>query len=70
MNICPGLAKRNDWRFLKYAYRYRTAEDDEQRTQIWEKRGARWSELDRIPGWLPAVNSPYDLMHGGFLGVF
>ncbi|CDO77902.1 hypothetical protein BN946_scf184624.g1 [Trametes cinnabarina] len=58
---------RDDNRFLKYAYLSRDA-DAEQREEIAELRGVRWSVLDEIPGFNPAVNSPVDFMHAAYLG--
>ncbi|VDC05126.1 unnamed protein product [Peniophora sp. CBMAI 1063] len=61
-----GFSLRSDWRYLKYAYHSQHL-SDAQKKEVWEKRGVQWSELDRLPGWMPSVNSPLDLLHGGFL---
>jgi len=58
---------RDDWRFLKYAFKARIATNDEQE-QIANERGIRWSALDSLPGWLPGWDSPTDFMHAIFLG--
>jgi hypothetical protein len=52
---------------LKYAFRARHAEQDE-REEIAEKKGVRWSALNKLPGWMPAQNSPLEFMHATFLG--
>ncbi|KAH9834853.1 uncharacterized protein C8Q71DRAFT_710648 [Rhodofomes roseus] len=57
---------RDDWRFLKYAFRARIS-DSEARDEIAEKRGIRWSILDALPGWMPAQNSPPEPMHANYL---
>lgn len=59
---------RDDLLFLKHAYRSRTMNEKRQK-EIWEGRGVQWSELDRLPSWLPAPNGVPDLLHGGFLGM-
>ncbi|RDX44360.1 hypothetical protein OH76DRAFT_1458045 [Lentinus brumalis] len=60
---------RNDWRFLKYAFRWREADEDG-RTEIVENRGVEWSILNLLPGWLPMKKSPSDMMHGAYLAQF
>ncbi|TFY50862.1 hypothetical protein EVJ58_g10857 [Rhodofomes roseus] len=60
------LRMRDDWRFLKYAYKARDA-DEELREEIAERRGVRWSVLDLLPGWMPARSSPPEFMHASFL---
>lgn len=59
---------RKDWRYLKYAFRARHADPDE-REELAEKKGVRWSALDALPAWLPARNSPLEFMHATFLGL-
>ncbi|KAH9839027.1 uncharacterized protein C8Q71DRAFT_893893 [Rhodofomes roseus] len=61
-----SLRLRDDWRYLKYAFRARDADADD-REQIAEERGVRWSALDLIPGWMPARCSPPEFMHAGYL---
>ncbi|TFK63271.1 hypothetical protein BDN72DRAFT_803396 [Pluteus cervinus] len=53
---------RDDWRYLKYSFRARDSPPDVAES-IFELRGVRWSELNRLPGWLPSASSPIDFMH-------
>ncbi|KAH9932537.1 uncharacterized protein B0H18DRAFT_1083280 [Fomitopsis serialis] len=57
---------RDDWRYIKYAYKARDADAD-LREEIAERRGVRWSVLDALPGWMPARSSPPEFMHATFL---
>lgn len=58
---------RNDWRFLKYAFRARDLDLD-RREEIAERRGIRWSVMNELPDWLPGRDSPVEFMHAIFLG--
>ncbi|OBZ75252.1 hypothetical protein A0H81_04647 [Grifola frondosa] len=58
---------REDWRFIKYAFLSRRA-DEYDHQEIHEKRGVLWSALDVLPDWLPARDSPTDFMHAAYLG--
>ena len=59
--------KREEWRHIKYAFRARDA-DPEEREEIADKKGVRWSALDVLGGWFSAKNSPLEFMHAMFLG--
>lgn len=53
---------------MKYAFRARNA-DPLERNEIADKRGARWSALNELPGWMPARDSRLEFMHATFLGL-
>ncbi|CDO73032.1 hypothetical protein BN946_scf185007.g86 [Trametes cinnabarina] len=64
----PGRFRfRDDWRFIKYAFLSRVADEDE-RAEILEKRGVQWLVLDSLADWLPGRDSPPDFMHAAYLG--
>ncbi|KAG2743727.1 hypothetical protein P692DRAFT_20704639, partial [Suillus brevipes Sb2] len=57
---------RDAWRYVKYAFRSRSLDDDD-RKEIFERRGVHWSVFNLIPGWLTAVNSVVEFMHCVYL---
>lgn len=59
---------RSDWEYLASSYRARYA-DPVTREEIAKDDGKRWSILDTIEGWLPALNSPIDFMHALLLSM-
>ncbi|KAI0064202.1 hypothetical protein BV25DRAFT_1800806, partial [Artomyces pyxidatus] len=61
--------KRNDWKYLKYAYRSQATDDPALQDAIFEKRGVRWSVMDKLPNWFPAQSGVIDFMHSMFLGI-
>ncbi|KAI0037613.1 hypothetical protein FA95DRAFT_1457055, partial [Auriscalpium vulgare] len=59
---------REDNRYLKYALKHLETEDADERKKIEDSRGVRWSVLNKLPGFMPARDSPNDFMHGTYLG--
>ncbi|KAG0705932.1 hypothetical protein DFH29DRAFT_980680 [Suillus ampliporus] len=57
---------RDPWRYIKYAYRARTA-DESDKKEICERRGVSWSGLNSLPGWLTSINSVVEFMHCVYL---
>ncbi|KAH7917473.1 hypothetical protein BV22DRAFT_1026280 [Leucogyrophana mollusca] len=57
---------RDDWRYIKYSFRARDATPDIAEA-IAENRGARWSVLNALPGWMPGANGVVEFMHCVFL---
>ena len=57
---------RDDWRYLKYAFRARDAEPN-LAEDIFRQRGVRWSSFNLIPGWLPSATAVVEFMHCIFL---
>jgi len=62
----PEFKYRKDWRYIKYAYRSRSA-DPKAADEIAAKRGVRWSVLNELPNWFPSSNSVIDFMHCVYL---
>ncbi|KAI0740484.1 hypothetical protein C8Q76DRAFT_607829, partial [Earliella scabrosa] len=61
------LKLREEGRYLKYAFRARSA-DPATRKELADERGVRWSALDDLPDWWPASDAPPDFMHAAYLG--
>jgi hypothetical protein len=65
-NVSADFRLRDAWRYVKYAFRSRSL-DDNDRKEIFERRGVHWSVFNLIPGWLTAVNSVVEFMHCVYL---
>lgn len=61
-----GFKLRDPWRYIRYAFRARSAEDADKQ-EIFDRRGVSWSPLNRLPGWLPSLNSVVEFMHCVYL---
>ncbi|KIP04677.1 hypothetical protein PHLGIDRAFT_120505 [Phlebiopsis gigantea 11061_1 CR5-6] len=68
LKLSREFVLRDDWRFIKYAFRSRDAPDQATREEIVEERGKRYSAFDILPGWLPGRCSVLDNAHAVFLG--
>jgi hypothetical protein len=64
--IILAFKLRDDWRYIKYAYRARDA-DPNVTEEIFVRRGIQWFPLTLLPGWLPSSSSLIDFMHCIFL---
>ncbi|KZS99729.1 uncharacterized protein LAESUDRAFT_605756, partial [Laetiporus sulphureus 93-53] len=53
-----------------HAQRWRDARSIEERQQIYDEAGVRWSELLRLPYWNPIKYTALDPMHALFLNAF
>lgn len=65
------FSARDDWRYLKYAFRAHNAtlNDDHQTLElISENRGMRRSVMNELPGWLPSGSALVDFMHCVMVG--
>lgn len=54
---------RDDFIQLKHAFQSYHASTKKARTEILDKYGARFTEMNWLPGWLPVKSSPLDYMH-------
>ncbi|QRV78265.1 Transposase family tnp2 [Ceratobasidium sp. AG-Ba] len=71
----PAGYMREEFRFrdpqeeLRNAYRWRALDSIQERRQLFNETGNRFTALHRIPGWHTSTSSPIDAMHLLYLGA-
>ena len=67
---CQEWPSRSWEQHLNIAAKWRDAQSEQERDDIFEENGLRWTELLRLPYWDPTCFILVDSMHGLLLGLF
>ena len=70
-NLDSHTWQRRDYQsHMEHAQRWKDAESESERTEVFQEYGAKWSELLRLPYWDPTTFVVIDSMHGFYLRLY